>query len=542
MSVMTVLVLMVLAALGVGSLPTRLVVSRIWRVDLFDAGTGNAGAGNATRSIGLKAGATVAVLDGFKGLIPILVSRWLGLDAWQLVAVGIASVGGNDWPLPGRRRGGRGLATSVGVVVGAIPGLVWWPGVWSVIGWKVGGGIAGFMGWGLLAGFAVAVGAPGWAVALSFALGLMMAVRRGEGNAGWERSGVWDRILFDRDPRPVTRSWGDTEAIHHRSRDWWWMAGVVAFGIPLYLQVMRWAFARSNLGAISLVGWVLLVLAVVFEFAAKWEFGRLFQDGVARSGGTLSERSAFRAALVGSGVARLIPAGGAITPLAMAWSVRRESPNATGAALRATVLNYGGLTAATGLGMTWVAVRFPSTQARMTFGIIGSLLALFGFALVAGSARLGALSRAVPARFRDRMSRALVEHTVDRRTLWILSARVVLEAAVLGVTMRAFNLHLTPSQTIAAFGFSQLVGGLPGTPGGLGLTEAGLTGALTFFGFPAAAVLGPVLVFRLVSYWAPALAGLVAGGTTFFSKAEVRALAGEPMGETDVSPGGSSRI
>jgi uncharacterized protein (TIRG00374 family) len=116
---------------------------------------------------------------------------------------------------------------------------------------------------------------------------------------------------------------------------------------------------------------------------------------------------------------------------------------------------------------------------------------------------------------------------------------VLLEAAVLGVTMRAFNLHLTPSQTIAAFGFSQLVGGLPGTPGGLGLTEAGLTGALVFFGFPSAAVLGPVLVFRLVSYWAPALAGLVAGGTSFFNKADVKALGTDAAGDPDLRSTGA---
>jgi uncharacterized protein (TIRG00374 family) len=97
----------------------------------------------------------------------------------------------------------------------------------------------------------------------------------------------------------------------------------------------------------------------------------------------------------------------------------------------------------------------------------------------------------------------------------MVAARITAEAATLGLTLAAFGLHLKPSQTVAAFGASQIVGGLPGTPGGLGLTEAGLVGGLAIFGVPAAVALGPVLVFRVVSYWIPAAAGLVVGGMTF---------------------------
>jgi hypothetical protein len=83
------------------------------------------------------------------------------------------------------------------------------------------------------------------------------------------------------------------------------------------------------------------------------------------------------------------------------------------------------------------------------------------------------------------------------------------------LVFEAFGLHLSPTQTFAAFGLSQLAGGLPGTPGGAGFAELGLVGALAWFGLPAEAVLAPTLVFRVVSYWLPAAGGLMVGGAAF---------------------------
>ena len=53
------------------------------------------------------------------------------------------------------------------------------------------------------------------------------------------------------------------------------------------------------------------------------------------------------------------------------------------------------------------------------------------------------------------------------------------------------------------------------TPGGIGLVEAGLVGALAAFGVDPQTSLPAMLVYRLVSYWIPAAAGLLAGGAAF---------------------------
>jgi uncharacterized protein (TIRG00374 family) len=142
-------------------------------------------------------------------------------------------------------------------------------------------------------------------------------------------------------------------------------------------------------------------------------------------------------------------------------------------------------------------------------------LVLLGVGLVGFGSRLRVLLPLIPRRFRERAGTLLTDHAMSVKSWLLLIARVVLEAATLGLTLEAFGRTLPPSQVVATFAGSQLIGGLPGTPGGLGVTEAGLVGFLVYFGIPAAAAAGPVLVFRIISYWLPAIGGIAAGGNAF---------------------------
>ena len=87
----------------------------------------------------------------------------------------------------------------------------------------------------------------------------------------------------------------------------------------------------------------------------------------------------------------------------------------------------------------------------------------------------------------------------------------------------AFGIDINVWQVAAAFGVSQLAAGIPGTPGGMGVTEAGLVFILAAYGFPASTTVAPVLIFRVVSYWLPAALGLWAGGMTFLRSDEAKA-------------------
>ncbi len=68
----------------------------------------------------------------------------------------------------------------------------------------------------------------------------------------------------------------------------------------------------------------------------------------------------------------------------------------------------------------------------------------------------------------------------------------------------------SPSLTLLAYSLSQILGQIPLTPGGLGFVEAGLTGTLALAGISPADALLATLAYRLVSYWLPLPAGVVA--------------------------------
>ena len=496
----------------VGSLPTALVVERRWSVDLDASGTGNSGAGNATRTVGIAAGVTLAVLDGLKGLLPILAARQLGVSDIWLAAVGLAAVTGNNWPIWRSARGGRGLATSVGVIIAFAPPLLLWPMAWSIVGWRIGGGVTGFMGWAFLPAYVWLIGAETPALVLSLGLATMMIVRRAQGNAGFMAASALRRIVFDEDPRATVLPERVLSSLRGRQL---WVPALLVIGLPAYLWATGTRSSEISFGP-EIVG--LLAAAAATELGAKFMFGELFRESVNRSGVKLSRMAAFRAALVGTGVARLIPVGGAITPVAMAWSVGDETEGTVGAAIRATALNYGSLAFAAGAGLMWVTVRYPPASNSVASMSIGVGLAIFGAAVIGFSGRLRRMSRIVPSRWRQRVQDALVDHDLTLKTWLLISSRVLLEAATLGLTLIAFDVVMRPSQVIAAFGVSQIVGGIPGPPGGLGVTEAGLLGILVFFGIPAGVAAGPVLAFRLISYWLPALGGVAAGGSSYLRR------------------------
>lgn len=290
------------------------------------------------------------------------------------------------------------------------------------------------------------------------------------------------------------------------------VAGVTA---ALYFGAAVVALLNVDVPGFGIGAALLLVVAAAAQITAKWFFGGQFRHGVIEAGGQLASRSAFRAALVGAGVARLIPAGGAITPVAMAWTVRKETPGAGGAAIRSTVLHYAGLLVGTGFSFLWVINRGLYESLAAGTAVLAVIFIAIGLVLLFGSGWLGSVSKWLPARLRNLLGHTATNHRLDWPSQGWLWGRVALEAVALYLVMEAFGIHLTPMQTMAAFGVSQLAGGLPGTPGGIGFTEAGLVGALAAFGFPAEATVAPTLVFRFVSYWLPALGGMVAGGSAF---------------------------
>lgn len=114
--------LIVVASYLLGSFPTALVViKKTEHIDIRQVGDGNMGARNATRNFGWKAGVTIALVDIAKGLAAVLLPKAFGFPiGWQMAA-GAAAFLGHDFPIYARFRGGQGLATATGCLLGLYP-------------------------------------------------------------------------------------------------------------------------------------------------------------------------------------------------------------------------------------------------------------------------------------------------------------------------------------------------------------------------------------------------------------------------------------
>jgi glycerol-3-phosphate acyltransferase PlsY len=114
------------AALGylLGSLPWGLIVGYLWLGrDIRESGSGKTGTTNVLRSAGRVPAALVMILDIAKGAVPALVGRFV-FDSNEVAAVGAAAaVVGHVWPVFAGFRGGRGVASTYGGVLGLAPAL-----------------------------------------------------------------------------------------------------------------------------------------------------------------------------------------------------------------------------------------------------------------------------------------------------------------------------------------------------------------------------------------------------------------------------------
>ena len=112
----------VVAAYLIGSLSFAVIVSKFYGLDdPRSYGSGNPGATNVLRSGRKKAAALTLLGDALKGLVAVLLGRWLqsyfGLADEMVAAVAIAVLAGHMWPLFFGFKGGKGVATALGVLL-----------------------------------------------------------------------------------------------------------------------------------------------------------------------------------------------------------------------------------------------------------------------------------------------------------------------------------------------------------------------------------------------------------------------------------------
>ncbi|MGO4599648.1 glycerol-3-phosphate acyltransferase [Terrabacter sp. 2RAF25] len=184
----------VLGAFLIGALNPATMIARLLGKDLASSGSGNPGATNAGRVLGRKWGVVVGVLDVLKGLVPAFVAgHWFG-GAHLAYAAGIAAVLGHIWSPYLRGRGGKGVATTLGALLGVHP----WVALVVVVVFAVGVALTRWVAagsiFGSLAMLVVAVviwtgHAPGdvWTGLWLTAIGLLVLARHKNNVVGWWR-------------------------------------------------------------------------------------------------------------------------------------------------------------------------------------------------------------------------------------------------------------------------------------------------------------------------------------------------------------------
>jgi len=116
--------LWIAAAYLVGGIPFGYLVGRFRGVDVRTVGSRNIGATNVFRTVGKKWGFLAFFLDVLKGLLPTLAARRWGCADWLPLAVGVACVVGHMLTPYMKFRGGKGVATAFGMLIGLAPALV----------------------------------------------------------------------------------------------------------------------------------------------------------------------------------------------------------------------------------------------------------------------------------------------------------------------------------------------------------------------------------------------------------------------------------
>jgi glycerol-3-phosphate acyltransferase PlsY len=119
-------VLVLIAAYFLGSIPFGYLIVRAKEgADVRETGSGGTGATNVTRRAGKKAGIITLLLDAAKGVTAVLLARWLATDDfginWWVAGAAVLAVLGHCFPVWLRFRGGKGVATGVGVFLALSP-------------------------------------------------------------------------------------------------------------------------------------------------------------------------------------------------------------------------------------------------------------------------------------------------------------------------------------------------------------------------------------------------------------------------------------
>ena len=128
MSSLLVIVLLIVLSYFLGGIPTSYIFGKVFKkIDIRKHGSGNVGATNALRVLGVKMGITTLIIDIGKGYLPVFLSKivFRKFDISErdiyFILIGLAAIFGHIFSIYLHFKGGKGVATSAGVFLSLIP-------------------------------------------------------------------------------------------------------------------------------------------------------------------------------------------------------------------------------------------------------------------------------------------------------------------------------------------------------------------------------------------------------------------------------------
>ncbi len=109
------------AAYLIGSIPTGLLLGKAYGIDVRKEGSGNIGATNLYRTVGRKVGVITLIGDCLKGLLPVVLVKFSALPPESAAWVGLAAFCGHVFSVFLKFKGGKGVATALGVFLALAP-------------------------------------------------------------------------------------------------------------------------------------------------------------------------------------------------------------------------------------------------------------------------------------------------------------------------------------------------------------------------------------------------------------------------------------
>ncbi|HZR95157.1 MAG TPA: YbhN family protein [Gaiellaceae bacterium] len=299
-------------------------------------------------------------------------------------------------------------------------------------------------------------------------------------------------------------------------------------GITLYLLLPSLLAVFGSWRSLTHLDWRFAALALVAEIVSFICLGQL--DRIVLR--TDEWFPVMTARLSANAAGRLLPGGGA-TSTAVEVSMLRtagiDATDAAGGLTASTLLQIGTALALPLVTIPAIIAGVPIKRSLATAAYLGAIVLVLLIALgawtltsdvpltLAGRAIQWVLNKTVRRRnpisgLPEQMLKARdsVRDTLGRRwkeALLAAAGNTAFDYLALLASLRAVGASPQPSLVVLAYAAAEVLALIPFTPGGLGFVEAGLAGTLRLAGVKSGDALAATLVYRLVSYWLPLLAG-----------------------------------